>query len=122
MQEVLSNDCAEPTQESLRILRGMHPAERGTALQGPARSQVKITPKHAQCRFFVLAGNAHSPADCFGWSECLLYSLRGKKKLGRCYIPFIHQVARLVARIAARRCRPSLRTSTLAATSLRCTS
>ena len=53
-----------------------------------------------QCRLFALAGNAHSPSDCFGWSACLLYPLRGKKKLGR-HIPFIHQVARLVARIAS---------------------
>ena len=100
MQEVLSNGCAEPTQESLRILRGMHPAGRGTAPHDPAGPQVKITPKHAQCRLFALAGNAHSPSDCFGWSACLLYPLRGKKRLGR-HIPFIHQVARLVARIAS---------------------
>ena len=89
-----------PTQESLRILRGMYPAGRGTAEHIPAGPQVKITPKHAQCRLFALAGNAHSPSDCFGWSACLLYPLRGKKKLGR-HIPFIHQVARLVARIAS---------------------
>jgi hypothetical protein len=45
-------------------------------------------------------GKTHSPSDCFGWSACLLYPLRGKKKLGRS-IPFNHQVARLVARIGS---------------------
>ena len=55
----------------------------------------------------ALAGNAHSPSDCFGWSACLLYPLRGKKKLGR-HIPFIHQVARLVARIASAQVPPIL--------------
>ena len=93
MQKVLSNGCAVPTQESLNILRRMHPAGRSTAPHSPTGPQVKITPKHAQCRLFALAGNSHSPSDCFGWSACLLYPLRGKKKLGR-HIPFIHQVAR----------------------------
>ena len=100
MQEVLSNGCAIPTQDSLNILRSMHPAGRGTSHHRPAGPQVKITTKQAQSRLFSLAGNPHSPSDCFGWSACLLYPLRGKKKLGR-HIPFIHQVARLVARIAS---------------------
>jgi hypothetical protein len=100
MQEILSNGCAKPTQEILNILRDMHPAGRGTVSHPPQGPQVHITPHQAQCRLFSLAGNTHAPSDCFGWSACLLYPLRGKKKLGRS-IPFIHQLARLVARIGS---------------------
>jgi hypothetical protein len=100
MQEVLSNGCAAPTPAICDILRDMHPAGQGVFLHRPTCPQVKITPKQAQSRLFSLAGKSHSPSNCFGWSACLLYPLCGKKKLGRS-IPFIHQLARLVARIGS---------------------
>ena len=100
MQEILSNGCAKPSPQILDILRDMHPAGRGTTKHAPEGHQVHVTPHQAQCRLFSLAGNTHAPVDCFGWSAGLLYPLRGKKKLGR-HIPFIHQLARLVARIAS---------------------
>ncbi len=66
------------------------------ALQDPSQDHAKARAVQTLCA----GGNAHSPSDCFGWSACLLCPLRGKKKLGR-HIPYIHQVARLVARIAS---------------------
>ena len=100
MQEVLSNGCAGHTRATCDILRGMHPPGKGTAGHSPTGPQVKVTPKQAQRHLFVAAGKKRVSEDCFGWSASLLFPLRGQKKRGR-YIPFIHQVARLVARIAS---------------------
>ena len=100
MQEVLSNGCAGHTRETCDILRGMHPSGKGTAGHASTVQQVRITPKQAQRSLFVAAGRKRASEDCFGWSAALLFPLRGQKKRGR-YIPFIHQVARLVARIAS---------------------
>jgi len=100
MQEVLSNGCAEHSQETLKILSDMHPSGTGTRKRDPGVPQLKVSAKQAQRLLFVLAGKRRAAEDCFGWSAALLYPLRGQKKLGR-NIPFIHQVARLVARIAS---------------------
>ena len=48
---------------------------------------------------YGMAASTRAPSDCFGWSAGLLFPLRGQRKRGR-FISFIHQVARLVARIA----------------------
>ena len=66
MQELLSNGCAEATQQTLGILRGMHPAGRGTTPHRPTGPQVRVTPKQAQSRLFKLAGNSQPPS----WMEC----------------------------------------------------
>ena len=78
----------------------MHPPGKGTAGHAPSVPQVRITPKQAQRSLFVAAGRKRASEDCFGWSASLLFPLRGQKKRGR-FIPFIHQIARLVARIAS---------------------
>ena len=100
MQEVLSNGCAGHTRATCDILRGMHPSGKGTAGHAPTVPQVRITPKQAQRLLFVAAGRRRASEDCFGWSASLLFPLLGQNKRGR-YIPFIHHVARLVARIAS---------------------
>ena len=100
MQEVLSNGCAGHTRATFDNLRGMHPPGKGTAGHAPTVPQVHITPKQAQRLLFLQAGKKRASEDCFGWSASLLFPLRGQKKRGR-FIPFIHQVARLVARIAS---------------------
>ena len=102
MQEILSNGKAGHTPEVLQVLRDMHPPGRGTVPHSPNCPQLVITQHQAQRSLFVLAGKIQTSTDCFGWSASLLYPLRGKKTRGR-YIPFIHQVARLVARIGSAR-------------------
>jgi hypothetical protein len=47
-----------------------------------------------------MAGKRRPSEDCFGWSACLLYLMRGQQARGR-FIPFFQQLARLVSRIAS---------------------
>ena len=100
MQEVLSNGCAPHTRETLSILRDMHPSGQGTIAHVPAGPQVSVSAKQAQGFLFTQAAKRRAASDCFGWSASLLFPLRGQRKRGR-FIPFIHQLARLVARIAS---------------------
>jgi hypothetical protein len=99
MQEMLSNGCAPPTHETLGILRAMHPCGSGTRSMSASGQQVSVSTSQAKVMLFKLAGKRRPSEDCFGWSACLLYPLRGQRTRGR-FIPFIQQVARLVSRIA----------------------
>jgi hypothetical protein len=61
---------------------------------------VTVSTHQAKAELFKLAGKRRPSEDCFGWSACLLYPMRGQQARGR-FIPFFQQLARLVSRIAS---------------------
>jgi len=107
MQELLSNGCADHSQDTFDILRKMHPVGAAMTPHRPEGKQLHVTPKRAQVLLFGLAGSCKAAPDCFGWSAGLLFPIRGQQKRGR-FIPFLHQVARLVATLANATASPCL--------------
>jgi hypothetical protein len=71
-------------------------------LRRPSASvpQATVSTHQAKAELFKLAGKRRPSEDCFGWSACLLYPMRGQQARGR-FIPFFQQLARLVSRIAS---------------------
>ena len=101
MQALLSNGIAESNVKILEILKSMHPKRREALHTHPTTTpQVTVSVKAAKRALYNAAGADNSSMGCFGWSASLLLPIRGPRKGGR-YIPFISQLARLVARIGS---------------------
>ena len=101
MQAILSNGVASATAAVLQILTDMHPARRQDQHKHePRGAQVTVTAGKAQQFLYARASSDTSAICCFGWTAAYLLPLRGLRAHDGTQ-PFIHELARLVARIAS---------------------
>ena len=97
MQTLMSNACAQGTVK--RIMETMHPKRKqDLILHPPIVPQIHISTQTAKAFLYPKATQDKACMDVFGWSAQLLIPIRDRKGICR-NIPFLQQLARLIARM-----------------------
>jgi hypothetical protein len=77
MRELLSNGLADPTHETLELLREAHPPSTGALTKhAPSGTQATASIKKAKVALRKCAGNTDVCMDVFGWAPDLLLPVR----------------------------------------------
>jgi hypothetical protein len=101
MQRLTSKGVAEPTRETLKIMRDMHPDRANDLkLHEPKTEQVRVSAKEARKFLFGMAASDKSALGPLGWSADFLFHVRGRDSSKLTVPTLIDETAELVKRVA----------------------
>ncbi len=100
MQQAVSKGTVKPTQDTLRIMREMHPERKEPLIKhSPSVKQVRITTKNAKRYLWQIARTDKSAVGVLGWSADFLFNVRGPRDDSSSTASFLQQTARLISRL-----------------------